>query len=183
MCRLPAMRGLLPHPSSARATRRRGCAHVLRTESRQRAPLRGGTPLVSARGTVRVVLQESTERRLPFVSDLMASLADEVIVADTQSALATSEDVSLVIVACGEWTEVETAICAEASSERTGVPLLVISGPTPPALRTAALRAGADEFICIPFEIDELAARMFALVRLSTRGSAHRAGVFVVDAV
>jgi DNA-binding response OmpR family regulator len=35
----------------------------------------------------------------------------------------------------------------------------------------------------IPFEVDELSARAFALMRLSTRGGVLRAGQFVVDPV
>jgi DNA-binding response OmpR family regulator len=133
---------------------------------------------------VRTVLLEAADRRLPFALELMASIGDDVDVIDFDAVAAlVSGETHLIVVARSSWIEDDTRLCGKVDDARTGVPLLAISGPTPPALRTAALRAGADEFMSIPFEVEELSARAFALLRLSTRGGVLRAGPFVVDPV
>jgi len=54
----------------------------------------------------------------------------------------------------------------------TGVPILVVSGRTGSADKVEALDAGADDYVTKPFQIDELLARLRALVRRTSDGSA-----------
>ncbi len=51
---------------------------------------------------------------------------------------------------------------------RTAVPILVLSGRTDSADKVEALDAGADDYVTKPFGIDELLARMRAMVRRTT---------------
>src|SRR5580704_17366926 len=129
--------------------------------------------------TVRVVVVESTEPSLPFVRELLATLADEVVSASV-GRLGAHRHIDLIVLARGAWTDSDTVLCGTIYAEGAGVPLIAISGATPLSHRAAALRAGADEFIEIPFEVDDLAARVFALTRLSARAT-PRVGAFTVD--
>lgn len=131
---------------------------------------------------MRIVLLGPGEPGLPFLDDLLASIAEDVAIKslDAVASLAVGQ-ADLVVLARPVWTEEDTRLCAQLDEARSGIPLLAISGPGPFSLRTAALRAGADEFLSMPFEVEELAARAFALLRLSTRGGPLRAGAFVVD--
>jgi DNA-binding response OmpR family regulator len=133
--------------------------------------------------TLRIILLKTAKPSLPFLHDLLASIAEDVVVADLDAvADLAGGQADLIVIARGVWSEEDTVLCATLDQARSGVPLLAISGPAPFPLRAAALRAGADEFLTIPFEVDELSARAFALLRLSTRGGVLRVGAFVVDA-
>lgn len=53
--------------------------------------------------------------------------------------------------------------------ERSSVPVIVISGRTSTSARIEALDAGADDYLTKPFAIDELAARLRAVLRRAGR--------------
>jgi DNA-binding response OmpR family regulator len=139
--------------------------------------------LLYARAPVRVVLIETAARELPFVGELLA-FDDAVVLrcdeSEVGSVAAAAAD--LLVVGRDDWSDEDTELCRRLHAARLAVPLLAVSGPCDTQRRASALRAGADEFLSIPFEVDELVARAFALVRRASSGSrrAH-AGVFTVD--
>lgn len=54
----------------------------------------------------------------------------------------------------------------------TTIPILVLSGRTEDADKVAALDAGADDYVTKPFSMDELMARLRALIRRAEPGAA-----------
>lgn len=68
----------------------------------------------------------------------------------------------------------------------SSLPILVLSGRTDTASKVAALDAGADDFIDKPFNIEELFARLRAVLRRNSAGDANpepavRIGQWTVD--
>ena len=59
------------------------------------------------------------------------------------------------------------------------VPILVLSGRSDAADKVAALDAGADDYVTKPFNMDELLARIRALIRRAEAGDAEPAVVIV----
>jgi DNA-binding response OmpR family regulator len=134
---------------------------------------------------VRVLLLADDKRELPFAYDVLATFAESVIKttpeSESASVLATSH-AELIVVARDVWREEDTAFCERLYGERLGIPVLCVCGASAPGDRAQALRVGADDFLSIPFELEELVARAFALVRRASSGPRHaRAGVFLVD--
>ena len=147
------------------------------------------SPLVRVlytRAPVRVLLVEAGARPLPFTRDLLVGF-DEVVVtteADAIAVVSASREAGtdLVIVARDAWQDVDTKLCQGLHAARLEVPLLAVSGACEMRQRAGALRAGADDFLGVPFEVEEFVARAFALVRRASSGSRHaRAGPFSVD--
>ncbi len=58
----------------------------------------------------------------------------------------------------------------------SSVPVLILSGSTEESRKVQALEAGADDYLDKPFGIDELGARLRALLRRSGPGAASAAG-------
>jgi two-component system response regulator MprA len=58
-------------------------------------------------------------------------------------------------------------VCRVLRSERNTVPILMLTARTETSDRVAGLDAGADDYLAKPFDLDELFARMRALVRRS----------------
>ena len=58
----------------------------------------------------------------------------------------------------------------------SGVPVLILSGATDRRRRVEALDSGADDYVQKPFSVDELMARVRALLRRSSTGEASAAG-------
>lgn len=56
-------------------------------------------------------------------------------------------------------------VCRVLRSERNRVPILMLTARTETSDRVAGLDAGADDYLAKPFDLDELFARMRALVR------------------
>ncbi len=127
------------------------------------------------------VLLVETDRELPFVRELLTSFADSVTRAP-QSAVTRASGEDLVVIARDVWGDEATAVCSKLHGERLLFPLLAVSGPCDARERAAALRAGADDFLAIPFDVEELVARAFALVRRASSGlRVLRVGVFSLD--
>jgi DNA-binding response OmpR family regulator len=132
---------------------------------------------------VRVLLIEDPRQGLPFLDDAL-EVDDTIVTRGTEVELPSlvPHGVDLFVVARREWTDNDTELCRRVHTAHATIPLLAVSGPCDTPCKTAALRAGADEFLSIPFELDELAARTFTLVRRAASGSRQRrAGAFTVD--
>jgi two-component system, OmpR family, response regulator len=117
---------------------------------------------------VRVLLAEARGRELPFVQELVGGFADTVSSAHNEWEVSTSlseGQVDLAILSRDAWAPNDTELCRHLSEAAPGLPLLALSGPCALAERAAALRAGADEFLNIPFATEELAIRAIALTR------------------
>jgi DNA-binding response OmpR family regulator len=134
---------------------------------------------------VRILVLLDQDNDLPFAMQALLTFADSVKCVEVGAAGTTevvANGTELLVIPRGAWKTRDTDLCARMYGARLGVPCLCVSGPAPLADRSGALKAGADDFLHIPFEIDELVARAVALVRRSSSGPRHvRAGVFVVD--
>jgi DNA-binding response OmpR family regulator len=133
---------------------------------------------------VKLLLVESQSRQLPFTRELLLGLGEVLAttaeVPETTSSL--DSDADLVVVARHAWTDEDTDLCQRVHLLGSSPPILAISGPCDTRERAAALRAGADDFLSIPFDIDELLARALALVRrASTHPRPARVGPLSVD--
>ena len=62
-------------------------------------------------------------------------------------------------------------ICQTLRAEQVGLPILMLTAQSALEDRVAGLRLGADDYLCKPFEFEELLARLEALAR---RGRAQR---------
>ena len=142
-----------------------------------------GSTLVCARDTVRILFIDDGVRGLPFLRELFAGIADSVESArDETEGLVQGVGADLIVVARSKWADGDTHLCHRLYARRLGIPVLAVSGPTEPDLRAQSLRAGADEFISVPFEVEELIARAYALVRRASSNPRHiRKGVFLLD--
>ncbi|PZD95460.1 DNA-binding response regulator [Paenibacillus sambharensis] len=59
--------------------------------------------------------------------------------------------------------------------KRSDVPIMIVSMKTEVSERVHALKAGADDYLCKPFSLHELTARVYALIRRA-QGSAKSGG-------
>ena len=57
------------------------------------------------------------------------------------------------------------AVCSELRAAQVTTPVLVLTGPDDSKQRVRALECGADDCMCRPFSVDELLARIRALIR------------------
>ena len=69
----------------------------------------------------------------------------------------------------GEWTTDAQQALERFGAVASRAPILVVAGGADVALRVAALAAGADDFLSVPFEADEFVARARVLVRRAAR--------------
>jgi DNA-binding response OmpR family regulator len=143
---------------------------------------------------VRVLLQEVEARELCFVRDLLCDFSVDVVTSREDEVpltlldeasltfLVSRPETEIIIIARESWRHEDTDLCRRLHAVRLGVPLLALSGTHDTGHLAAALRAGADDFMSVPFEVDEFVARVFALVRRASVGSRYvRSGPFAVD--
>jgi DNA-binding response OmpR family regulator len=134
---------------------------------------------------VRPLLLTAEGRELPFADELLATFTEAVIKTVRESDVRSLVGVThgqLIVIARDAWKDDDTELCKRLYGERLGVPLLCVAGPSSMMDRAAALRGGADEFLSIPFEAEELVVRAHALVRRASSGPrSARAGPFLVD--
>jgi two-component system response regulator MprA len=74
-------------------------------------------------------------------------------------------------------------VCRVLRAEQNLIPVLMLTARTEPSDRVAGLDAGADDYLPKPYDLDELLARVRALLRRSgyaTEGSAHPDGELVL---
>jgi DNA-binding response OmpR family regulator len=134
---------------------------------------------------VRALLLSVEERELPFVEALLATFATHVIrarvVPETLS-LPAIQNAELIVIALDDWREEDAELCSRLRASALSIPLLGLSGLCALGERARALQAGADEFLSIPFEVEELVVRATALVRRASLGSRRsQTGAFLVD--
>jgi DNA-binding response OmpR family regulator len=141
--------------------------------------------LLYTRAPVRVLLLTDSTRELPFVESLLLAFAELHVEEGEGRGLKRSPSATsteLVVIPRTTWSREDTALCALLYNQRPGIPILGVSGPCTMEERAAALRAGADEIISIPFEGEELVVRAGALVRRASSGPRRAsAGAFVID--
>jgi DNA-binding response OmpR family regulator len=65
--------------------------------------------------------------------------------------------------------------------ERSRLPVLVMTARSAVGDRVVGLNAGADDYLPKPFDVEELAARLKALVRRSTGVESYRCGALTLD--
>ncbi len=77
------------------------------------------------------------------------------------------------------------AVLARLREENVSVPVLVLSALGAVDERVRGLKAGGDDYLTKPFALEELAARLDALLRrpLETRETVLRSGVFELDLI
>jgi two-component system response regulator PrrA len=68
-------------------------------------------------------------------------------------------------------------LCAELRERHVDVPILILSARDQVGDRVEGLRAGADDYVVKPFHLDELAARLEALLRRAARPPGGPVGV------
>jgi two-component system response regulator PrrA len=73
------------------------------------------------------------------------------------------------------------ALCAELRDRGCDVPILILSARDAVGDRVEGLRAGADDYLVKPFDLDELAARLHALLRRAARPPSSATSTIVVD--
>ena len=113
---------------------------------------------------------------------------DVTAVADGAAALeaASQDGVDLLILDLGLPHVDGLTVCRRLRSRGSRMPILVLTARTEVADRVSGLDAGADDYLPKPFSLDELLARLRALLRRSSydeSGSARvlRAGDIVID--
>ncbi len=76
-------------------------------------------------------------------------------------------------------------VCVELRRDRIQTPILVLSGTREVSARVDALNAGADDYLVKPFAMDELKARLQALVRrtISQRHPVLTTGTLCLDPI
>ncbi|WP_051973446.1 response regulator transcription factor [Cryobacterium sp. MLB-32] len=74
-------------------------------------------------------------------------------------------------------------VCRRLRQAGNTIPVLLLGGSTPVIDRVFGLDSGADDFLCEPFDVAELAARVRALLRRSAmgRGRRYQVGGVVLD--
>ncbi len=138
------------------------------------------------RAPVRVLFVETEARALPAARAIFEGFMDTLVTVDAATvhavAAATAGEADLVVIARDKWSRQDTVLCRLLREERLTLPILAVSGPCNARQRVAALQAGADDFLSMPLDSEELVARVLALVRRASSRSRHaRAGVFALD--
>jgi two-component system, OmpR family, KDP operon response regulator KdpE len=123
---------------------------------------------------MKVLIADDDGQMVRALGLLLRARGDEVIAARDgaealQAATARHPDVCLVDLGMPKLSGFEVIEGIRAFS---AVPILVLSGRTDSADKVRALDAGADDYVTKPFGVDELLARLRALVRRSGREDA-----------
>jgi two-component system response regulator MprA len=72
-------------------------------------------------------------------------------------------------------------VCRVLRAQRNRLPILMLTARTETSDRVAGLDAGADDYLSKPFELDELLARIRALLRRASAGDAGVGALVVAD--
>jgi two-component system response regulator MprA len=127
-------------------------------------------------------VRESVTRALELEGDAVTAVADGAAALDTAS----GDDVDLLVLDLGMPHVDGLTVCRRLRSQGSRLPILVLTARTEVADRVSGLDAGADDYLPKPFSLDELLARLRALLRRANPeddGEAQtlRAGDVTVD--
>lgn len=115
---------------------------------------------------MRVLLLDAEDRRRDRTADQLAldgHVVESVDLIDDVSQLCRFSDFDLLIIEADD----APGVIRTLRRQKITTPLVVISDPAPSAVRIRALRDGADDYVTRPLELEELSARMTAVVRRS----------------
>jgi two-component system response regulator MprA len=127
-------------------------------------------------------VRESVTRALELEGYDVTAVADGAAALDTAS----GDDVDLLVLDLGMPHVDGLTVCRRLRSQGSRLPILVLTARTEVADRVSGLDAGADDYLPKPFSLDELLARLRALLRRANPeddGEAQtlRAGDVTVD--
>lgn len=119
---------------------------------------------------MRVLLLDAVDRRRDRTADQLAldgHVVESVDLIDDVAQLCRFSDFDLLIVEASDDPEDAPGVIRTLRRQKITTPLVVISDPVASAVRIRALREGADDYVARPFDLEELSARMTAVVRRS----------------
>ncbi len=126
-------------------------------------------------------VRESVTRALELEGYRVTAVADGAAALDAASA----DDVDLLVLDLGLPHVDGLTVCRRLRSARSRLPILVLTARTEVSDRVSGLDAGADDYLPKPFSLDELLARLRALLRRSMADDEEprtaRAADLVVD--
>lgn len=130
---------------------------------------------------MRVLVVQSAASGMPFIEELV-SLAGRTIAVRSEKEVVKGADVlldaDLVVFGRRMWSEDALAVVTALRRSAFPSPVLVVSGPCTAEARVKAFVSGVDEFLYIPFAVEEFVVRAKALVR---RGTRLRHGPLLLD--
>jgi two-component system OmpR family response regulator len=133
---------------------------------------------------VRILVVDASEGDMTTLRAQLEAHGDTVIGASEEGvddASSTPDlEPDLVVIVRDAWTTADTELCRRLSARGRVTPILALSAACDGRQRALALRAGADDFLSMPFEHEEFVARASALARRVASRYA-RAGAFLVD--
>jgi len=109
-------------------------------------------------------VRESVTRALELEGYRVTAVADGAAALD----VATADDVDLLVLDLGMPHVDGLTVCRRLRSQGARLPILVLTARTEVSDRVSGLDAGADDYLPKPFSLDELLARLRALLRRST---------------
>ncbi len=86
----------------------------------------------------------------------------------------TGEDYAVVVLDLGLPQEDGLSLLARLRAQRHGLPVLILTARDSKADKLAGFQAGADDYVIKPVDMEELAARLHALIRRSQRQVSSR---------
>jgi two-component system response regulator MprA len=127
-------------------------------------------------------VRESVTRALELEGYDVTAVADGAAALETAS----GDGVDLLVLDLGMPHVDGLTVCRRLRSQGSRLPILVLTARTEVADRVSGLDAGADDYLPKPFSLDELLARLRALLRRANpdhdgEGQVLRAGDLVVD--
>ena len=148
----------------------------------------GEAPVAGAVQNVPVLLVEDDPEMARVITDELTNLGYVVRVAETEAeglAAARSDPAGLLIVDRMLKGRDSLAMIETLRSEGMRVPVLVVSALASVDERIRGLKAGGDDYLIKPFAMDELAARVEALLRRSSnsRPTILRVGPLKIDLI
>ncbi|RME37794.1 MAG: DNA-binding response regulator [Planctomycetota bacterium] len=124
----------------------------------------------------RILLVEDDENVAATVAEGLAARGYEVSRADSLSAarsLLRAEDFALLILDLNLPDGTGLELAARIREQHGTLPILILTARTSVADRVSGFRHGADDYLCKPFDFEELAARVEAILRRTRKAAGH----------